>query len=182
MDKELKDSMIKFSIRTIIISILVLVLGIVIIAKPDIILSVITKVLGVLIIVDGVWHCYKFTKQEKAEQVFSLNLVIGTIETILGLIFIIKSSEMFSWFYIFVGMIILIESILQLQLTLTKRNFIGNWKVALISSLISLIVGILVLTVYAKFSNVVIGAILIVSSICNLIEYCYLAIILRDNK
>ena len=32
------------------------------------------------------------------------------------------------WLYIFTGLILVAESILQLQLTLTKREYIGNWK------------------------------------------------------
>ena len=77
MEKELEDSIFKFSIRSVIISIVILALGIGIINNPETILITIIKILGGVSIIYGIWHCYKFAKQEKAEQVFSLNLVMG---------------------------------------------------------------------------------------------------------
>ena len=51
MDKELNDSIFKFSIRSVIISIIILAIGIVIVMNPETIILTIIKILGIINIV-----------------------------------------------------------------------------------------------------------------------------------
>lgn len=172
----------KFNIRSIITSIVLMLLGVAIIVNPNAILSIIVKILGVGIILDGVWHIFQFTNETWEEKAISIKLVQGLGEIFLGIMAIIHSVWVISVLYIIIGLWISMESILKLQMCILLKNEIINKKIPLIISILGIIIGIFIIAnplIASKYINIMMGWTIIVAELPNLIESIYLAIKLK---
>jgi len=176
------DQIKRFNIRSIITSIVLILLGIAIIVNPNAILSIIVKILGVGIILDGVWHIFQFTNETWEEKAISIKLVQGLGEIFLGIMAIIHSTWVISVLYIIIGLWISMESILKLQMCILLKNEIINKKIPLIISILGIIIGIFIIAnplIASKYINIMMGVTIIVAELPNLIESIYLAIKLK---
>lgn len=172
----------KFNIRSIITSIVLMLLGVAIIVNPNAILSIIVKILGVGIILDGVWHIFQFTNETWEEKAISIKLVQGLGEIFLGIMAIIHSVWVISVLYIIIGLWISMESILKLQMCILLKNDIINKKIPLIISILGIVIGIFIIAnplIASKYINIMMGWTIIVAELPNLIESIYLAIKLK---
>ena len=176
------DQIKRFNIRSIITSIVLILLGIAIIVNPNAILSIIVKILGVGIILDGVWHIFQFTNETWEEKAISIKLVQGLGEIFLGIMAIIHSTWVISVLYIIIGLWIAMESILKLQMCILLKNEIINKKIPLIISILGIIIGIFIIAnplIASKYINIMMGITIILAELPNLIESIYLAIKLK---
>lgn len=172
----------KFNIRSIITSIVLMLLGVAIIVNPNAILSIIVKILGVGIILDGVWHIFQFTNETWEEKAISIKLVQGLGEIFLGIMAIIHSVWVISVLYIIIGLWIAMESILKLQMCILLKNEIINKKIPLIISILGIVIGIFIIAnplIASKYINIMMGITIIVAELPNLIESIYLTIKLK---
>ena len=172
----------KFNIRSIITSIVLILLGIAIIANPNAILSVIVKIIGICIIVDGIWHIFQFINETWEEKALSIKLVQGLGEIFLGIMAMIHSTWVISVIYIIIGLWIAMESILKIQMCILLKNDMINKKIPLIISILGLVIGIFILAnplIASKYINIMIGVTVIIAELPNLIESIYLAIKLK---
>lgn len=172
----------KFNIRSIITSIVLMLLGVAIIVNPNAILSIIVKILGVGIILDGFWHIFQFTNETWEEKAISIKLVQGLGEIFLGIMAIIHSTWVISVLYIIIGLWISMESILKLQMCILLKNEIINKKIPLIISILGIIIGIFIIAnplIASKYINIMMGVTIILAELPNLIESIYLAIKLK---
>lgn len=169
----------KFNIRSIITSLVLILLGIAIIVNPNKILSIIIKIIGVGIILDGAWHILEFINQTFEEKALSFKLVQGLGEIFLGIMAIINSTWVISVLYILIGLFITMESILKMQMNILLKNEIINKKLPIIIAAIGIIIGIFIIAnplIASKYINTMVGITVIIAELPNLIESIYLAI------
>ena len=172
----------RFNIRSIVTSVVLILLGIAIIANPNAILSVIVIILGIGIILDGLWHIFQFINESWEEKAISIKLVQGLGEIFLAVMAIIHSIWVISVLYIIIGLWIAMESILKLQMCILLKNEIINKKIPLIISILGIVIGIFVIAnplVASKYVNIMIGVTVIIAELPNLIESIYLTIKLK---
>ena len=172
----------KFNIRSIITSVVLILLGIAIITNPNAILSIIVKIIGIGIVLDGFWHIFQFVNESWEEKAISIKLVQGLGEIFLGIMAIIHSVWVISVLYIIIGLWIAMESILKLQMCILLKNEIINKKIPLIISILGMIIGIFIIAnplIASKYINIMMGVTIIVAELPNLIESIYLAIKLK---
>ena len=168
----------KFNIRSIITSLVLILLGVAIIINPNKILSIIIKIIGIGIVLDGAWHIIEFINQSFEEKALSFKLVQGIGEIFLGVMAIINSTWVISILYILIGLFITMESILKMQMCILLKNDIVNKKLPIIIALLGIVIGIFIIAnplIASKYINTLVGITVIVAEVPNLIESIYLA-------
>lgn len=172
----------RFNIRSIIVSIILILLGVAIIANPNAILSVVVKILGIGVILDGAWHIIEFIKQNYEERALSIKLVQGLGEIFLGIMAMSYSSWVISVIYIIIGLWITMENILKIQMNVLLKNIFSNRLVPLLISIIGMLIGVFIIAnplIASEYINIMIGITMIIAELLNLIESIYLAIKLK---
>ena len=176
------DEIKKFNIRTIITSIVLIILGIAIIANPSAILSVVVKIIGAGIILDGAWHVVQFLKLTTEEKALSIKLVQGIGEIFVGIMAMTYSKWVISFVYIVIGLWIALENILKLQMNVLLHDIFSNRLVPLIISILGILIGIFIMSnplIASEYVNIMIGITMIIAELLNLIESIYIAIKLK---
>lgn len=172
----------RFNIRSILVSVVLIALGIAIIANPNAVLSVVVKILAIGVILDGAWHIIEFIKQDYEERALSIKLVQGLGEIFIGIMAISYSSWVISIIYIIIGLWITMESILKIQMNVLLKDVFKNRLAPLLISIIGLLIGIFIIAnplIASEYINIMIGITMIIAELLNLIESIYLAIKLK---
>lgn len=178
----MEDLFKKYTIRSIIISILLILLAIVLIYNPSQLLNTIMIILGIMVVVDGIWHIISYFNEPVEFKAFSFELLEGIAEVVLGFIFISNPAKVFELIYLLIGIWIIFESIIKLQMSFNLKDFVENWKIMIIVSIFSILVGIFIIAhpfVAANVLYTICGIVLLVTEILNLIEAIYINIKIR---
>lgn len=164
----------KYEKRTIFSSIIMILIAILLIAKPSTILNTIITIFGVGMLLDGAFSIILYFFTNKEQRIFSNALVEGILEIIAAILIILNKSFMISIIPVIVGIWIIVKSLMKLQLSFNiKSADEKSWVFILISSLITLVIGIIILV--NPFDTMVTitvlsGALLLVSGIIDMLE------------
>ena len=170
----------RYEKSSIITSILMLIVSILLILMPETILNSIVVLLGIAALLDGILHSISYIITDKEMKAFSNELFFGILEIMTsGLLFLFKAN-IINIFPVIIG--IIIAGVTKFQLAFNLRGIDSKWIVVLLSSIISIILGVLI--ILNPFSTVmtitvISGIILFITEICNLIESAYLLIKLK---
>ena len=172
----IKEYIKKYEKSSIISSILMIVMAILLMLKPTAILNTIVTIFGLIILAQGIISLILYFISGKEERAFSNALVEGILFTIVSLLILKNKSFMISAMPIMVGVWIIIRSIVKVQLSFNmKAADEKSWVLLLISSLITLIIGIIavvnpfeiMVTVTILTGGMLLGTIIdLVESIC----------------
>ena len=180
--ESLKKVFKKQTIRSIIISVVLILLAIMIITNPDTVLNTVVVVAGVAILIDGIAHIVMYFQKSVELRTLSLEFILGIAECVLGIYFIANTAAIISIHYIIFGIWIIVESILKIQTVINLREYLSSSVLTIIVSLIDLLLGIFViLHPYDVSTSVAIatGIVLLISEILNLGESIYTMIQIR---
>ena len=179
----MKDVIKKKQIKGIFVSILLIVLGIFLIIKPDDILQKLIQVMGIILLLCGVIDFMGYFKMSDEEKLSNYGIMKGVLEFCIGILFIFKFLELIDIFSIIIGLMIIFINLFKLQLALNLKQIENtNWFTGVIISTISLILGIvIILDPFGTTKILVItsGVVLCISELCNII---YSFIILKEIK
>lgn len=129
------------SLVTAIVSILV---GIALVAWPDGARAVICYVLGGALMCFGVFSVVRYFVRNDAEPIMRYGFALGTGALLLGLLIVLRADKLIAFFGIVIGIILLVDSVLRIQLALDIRRIGGgSWFPVLISALVILAVALL---------------------------------------
>lgn len=150
----------KLYLSSIIISILMFILGLIFIIFPEVSFTTMTYALSAILIVNGIYFIV-----DKESSIFSSSfLTLGVVELLLGIIMIINPDIVKTLFPIFAGVVIITKAALDFRLAIMLSKYdIGSWVSMLISSIISIICGIIIVI------NPEIGALALTTSLGILI-------------
>ena len=178
----LKQSFKKQTIRSILISLVLIILAIMIITNPDTVLNTVVIVAGAAILIDGIGHIVMYFQKSIEIRAMSFEFILGVAECALGVYFISNTAAVISVHYIIFGIWIVIESILKIQTAINLKGYVTNSTLAIIVSLIDLLLGIFVILHPYDISTslvIVTGVTLLISEILNLGESIYTLIQIR---
>lgn len=179
----MKEIIKKKEIKGIFISILLIVLGVFLIMKPDEILKTLIQVMGIILLLCGVIDFMGYFKMSDEEKLFNYGIMKGILELCIGILFIFKFESLVDIFSIIIGLIIIFINLFKLQLSLNLKQVENtNWFAGVVISTISLILGIvIILDPFGSTKMLVItsGVIICISELCNII---YSFMILREIK
>ena len=142
----MKEIIKKKEIKGIFISILLIVLGIFLIMKPDEILKTLIQIMGIILLLCGVIDFMGYFKMSDEEKLFNYGIMKGVLELCIGILFIFKFEALVDIFSIIIGLIIIFINLFKLQLSLNLKQIENtNWFAGVVISTISLILGIVII-------------------------------------
>lgn len=109
-------------------SIVYLVLGILLLIHPVAFSQAVCYVLGVCAFVYGAWKIWGYWKDRKLGGVFQLELIVGVILVVIGLVALFKSEVLLSILPVIIGLIILMDGLVTINQALNLRKLDYRWK------------------------------------------------------
>lgn len=177
------NQMIRSSLIT---SIVLVVVGILLIVKPEEILSLISIIIGVGLVVMGIFGVVNFIKDIQDNNPMSLDLIYGALCLIVGSVLITNTKIVGSILPIVLGIWMVINSIIKAQYaTILKEDNNREWQLTLIISILTLVCGILFIFNPFKGAAVltqIIGTILVIYAVMDIINIIILKKNIHDFK
>ncbi len=167
-EKNVKDTLLRFCIRTILISIGLGVLGVFVIAKNKDVIFWIIKALGLVLIIDAVIRFTKFFTKEKEEREINFDVFRASIGAIVGIIALVWPASVEMILYILIGVIILVEGAMQLQLAFNRRHMLDTWIPNFFIGVAGAIIGLLII-VHPLYATAVTGALAVIIGVAILL-------------
>lgn len=167
----------KYEKESILTSVVLILVSIFLIVKPETVLSTIVVVFGIIFLVEGALNIISYLLEDKEIRAFSNELIMGILLAILGIIILCNKSLFISIIPITIGLWIIIKSIMKFQLAINLKSALTEkWGWILVSAIIMFILGIIIIvnpfaTIFTmtKF----IGIMLLITEICNIVESIY---------
>ena len=139
--EQLKNKVKKIYFTSLISSILILVLGILVLARPDFILNTVSTIIGGIVLIPGIISLVDYFKNK-----YTPNLVVGVIACILSFVFIFNSKFISSILPFVLGIYFIIDGIRKLQYALElKKNRVTSYMTSVITSILILTCGVLMI-------------------------------------
>lgn len=168
----------KYNRYNILISLALIILSIFLIKDPTTSLNTITIIIGVIVGITGLVELITYFTSPQEIKAFSLKLIVGVITTILGVVIIINAQTINTILTWVIGAWIIIESIIKLQIAFNLKGISNsNWKIIVIFSIITFIIGlVIILNPFATLITVgkICGIMLLTSEILNIFESLFI--------
>ena len=145
-----------FQKAMLITSIIYLVVGLVLIIWPDAARQIIIYAIGAAALIYGIYRIIDFfVRKEHLSGTIQLGVALGIGCILAGLFLILKVDQIVALLAAVIGVAVIIDSVLRLQISLNLRHVGGqSWLVLFITSLVTLGFGILLLFNPFKAVNV----------------------------
>ena len=157
----------KSSWSDIVVSLIFILFGILLIARPDSIISVISILLGgIMIIIGGLKLIDYFSNDRKDSYL----LAISVVAIIAGIVVMFCSDIILSVFRILIGIWIIYSGIMNLQTAIVWKDYKSRlWLTSLILSILTIIAGIYILVNSGAILQTI-GIIIVTYGIIDIIE------------
>ena len=137
----LKNELKKIFITSMVTSIIMIVIGVFLLAKPDFVLTTLSTIIGIIVLIPGIISLVDYFKTK-----YMPNLVIGVVAGILGLVFIFNPKFISSILPFVLGIYFMINGLSRLQYAVEmKKNKIPEYAPSLISAILILGCGVLLI-------------------------------------
>lgn len=171
------DYLKKYEKKSIIASIILIIVAIFLMAKPGIALTTAVTIFGIIFLIEGIIRVISYIMEEPEIRAFSGELMMGILLTIFGLIILLNKVLFISIIPIMTGIWIIIRSIMKFQFAINlKAASAEKWELMLISSIIMCVLGVLV--IINPFEAVVvltrfIGIMILITEAVDIFESIY---------
>lgn len=168
----------KYEKFSFIISILLIVFSLFLIFKPQASLNFMVIILGVFLTLSGIFHIVSYFTSNNEFRSVSLELIEGTLYTIIGIFLIFKPTIFNEFLGIIIGSWLIIQFVIKFQFAFNLKSISSvSWPMMLISAIIHLIFGIVMLI--NPFTSIVAittiaGIILLITEVGNIFESIFL--------
>ena len=163
----LKSFLKKSGWTDIIVSLLFIIFGIMLIARPEAIMSVISILLGLIFLVMGVLKIIDYFANGKKDNYL---ISIAVVMILIGLIIMFCADIILSVFFFLLGIWIIYSGIMNLQTAIVWKDYKSRlWLVTLLLAILTIIIGIYVLINTGAILQAV-GISILVYGIVDIIE------------
>lgn len=163
----LKNIFKRSSWTDIVISIIFILFGALLIAKPNETVGAISIILGVVFIAMGVLKLVEYYTSETKQDYL---LTIALIAVIFGVVILFASDAILSLFRIILGIWIIVAGIIDLQTILAWRQVKSPyWAVSLLFSILMMLAGLIIL-INQNILLTTMGIIIIIYAILDIID------------
>lgn len=170
----------------LVLSVLLCVLGMILIVVPDFSLAVLCRICGILLTAFGVSRLLGYIFRGSYRSDFGLDLVLGIMQAVLGLVLIFQADTMVSLICILLGIYILADSLFRIRTAFhTKAYGLGSWWLILTAAVITAVFGIILLFRPQEGSAAImmlLGIAILVEGIQCLISVLSVSKILKDTE
>lgn len=157
----------------IVISALLCILGIVLMAVPDFSAFLLCRIGGVLLILFGLVKLIGYCSKDLYRLAFQYDLAFGILLIALGAVLIVRSDSMINMICIFLGISILADALLKVQISIDAKAFgIRRWWLILAVAILTGIIGFLLVfrpSEGARLLMLLLGAALFTEGALNLV-------------
>lgn len=176
----------KYEKTSIIVSLLSIVASILLIVNPAGVMNIIISLIGVAMIICGLWHLISYFKDSTELKYFRLDLFVGIVLILSGILIIKNSAMLISIISMLVAVWIILRGILDLQVSFNlKRLESKGWWIALLVAIITIILGIVIFInpfATAEVTVIATGIMMLVSSVFDLGESIGILIALKNEE
>ena len=163
----LKSFLKRSSWTDIVISIIFVLLGALLVAKPEETISAISILLGVLFIAMGVLKLVEYYTSDEREDYL---LSIALITVVLGGIILFASNTLLSLFRIILGFWIIMTGVMDLQTILQWKQFkCPYWTLSFIFSILMMLSGFIIL-INQNIVTTTMGTLIVIYAILDIID------------
>ena len=156
----------------IIISILLCVLGIVLIAVPDFSVTLLCVLGGGIMMLFGLVKIIGYCSKDLYRLAFQFDLAFGILFVVLGFILIIRTDAMVNLICIVMGICVLADALLKIQISIDSRAFgIQKWWLILAMAILTGVAGFLLIFRPSESIQIIMilfGIVLITEGVLNL--------------
>ncbi len=151
----------------IVISIIFIIFGVLLVAKPEETKGAISIILGILFIAMGVLKLIEYYTSETKDD---LMLTVALVAVIFGVIILFASDAVLTFFRVILGVWIIVTGVMDLQTILIwKQVRSPYWTVSLLLTIFMILSGIIIL-VNQGIVLTVLGGLIIVYGILDIID------------
>ena len=151
----------------IVISIIFIIFGVLLIAKPEETKGAISIILGILFIAMGVLKLIEYYTSETKDD---LMLTVALVAVIFGVVILFASDAVLTFFRVILGVWIIVTGVMDLQTILIwKQVRSPYWTVALLIAILMILAGIVIL-VNHQIVMTVVGVLIIAYGILDIID------------
>lgn len=151
----------------IVISIIFVLFGVLLIAKPDETVGAISIILGIVFIAMGVLKLVEYYTSDTKEDWL---LTVALITVILGVVILFASDAILSLFRVIVGIWIIATGIMDFQTTLVWKEVKSPyWTVAVLLSILMMLAGIVIL-INQNILITTMGIIIVIYAVLDIID------------
>ena len=169
----------------IIISILLCVLGIVLIAVPDFSVTLLCVLGGGIMMLFGLVKIIGYCSKDLYRLAFQFDLAFGILFVVLGFILIIRTDAMVNLICIVMGICVLADALLKIQISIDSRAFgIKKWWLILAMAILTGVAGFLLIfrpSESVQMIMILFGIALIAEGVLNLITILTAVKIIRHQ-
>lgn len=169
----------------IMISILLCALGIVLIAVPDFSVTLLCRLGGGIMMLFGLVKIVGYCSKDLYRLAFQFDLAFGILLMALGIILIIRTDAMVNFICIVMGICVLADALLKIQISIDSKNFgIQKWWLILTMATLTGVAGFLLVfrpSESIKIIMILFGIALITEGVLNLITILTAVNIIRHQ-
>lgn len=165
----ISDNLKKSAWSAILESLITMILGILLIAWPDIVIKVVAYVVGIFLIIKGAYQIINYFIIKGQNDFFNNSLLAGVISALIGLTLLLIGEEIANVFRIVIGVWMIYESLVRINTSIKLHAAnISTWKYTLIFALMMLILGVFV-TFYNGAVLTLIGWMMILAGLIGIL-------------
>lgn len=170
----------------IVMSIVFSVIGVLLIAMPDISAKVIGLSVGIAMIVFGAVRLVGYFSKDLFRLAFQFDLGFGILMLALGVIVLTKPENLMTFLGVALGISVLIDSLFKIQIALDSKQFgIKSWWLIFSMAIITGIMGLILIThsaVGAQLLTILLGISFIIEGVLNLCTVVNTVLIVKNQK
>ena len=169
----IKDLLKKSGWLSIVASLIFIILGIILVGKPDLIMSIIAYIIGGIFIAVGVIRILSYIKKNKGSSNDDLNyeLIFGIMTIVIGLVVIIYREFIAQIFGIVIGIWIIYSGVVRFSASLNIKKSNSNlWIYSMVIAGLMFIAGLYVVLSSGAILIATIGIIMIIYAILDIVE------------
>ena len=148
-------------------SLVILVLGILFVAWPDMMTRVVAYLVGAFFIVKGAFQIINYFMEKGQNDFFNNGLLNGVVSALIGIAALVIGEDIANIFRVVVGILLIYESLVRINTSMKLSTAgIPIWRYVLVISLVILVLGI-----FVTFNDVatVIGWMMIIAGLIGII-------------
>lgn len=159
-------------ISFVLASVLYIILGLILLIWPGVSATVFCYAFGGVLLAYGLVTVLSFFLRDSRQGVFAFELFLGIVAAALGLLFLLRPMIVASVLPVILGLFIVVDGLVNLKRAMELRRMLYlRWSIPLVLSLVSVLLGLLILFrpfLAAEALVMVIGAVLIYEGLSDL--------------
>ena len=151
----------------IVISLIFVLLGVLLVAKPEATVGAISIILGILFIAMGILKLIEYYTSDTKED---LLLTIALVSVIFGVIILFASDSVLAFFRVILGIWIIVTGVIDLQTILMWKQIKSPyWTISFLLTILMIFAGIIIL-INEPIVITAVGVLIIVYGILDIID------------